>query len=72
MEEKDGAFVLGWRGEEHGVIAVGMHAPGDAGAGRLFDAQALCGDGDAAVGADVGLRAGAPDVGPPRAARGGA
>ena len=72
MEEKDGAFVPGWRGEEDGVIAVGMDAAGDQGAGRLLDAQALCGDGDAAVGTDARLRACAPDVGPPRAARGGA
>jgi hypothetical protein len=53
MEEKDGALVLGRRGEEDGVIAVGMDATGDEGAGRLFDAQALCGDGDASVGADA-------------------
>ena len=72
MEEQDGAFVLGWRGEEDGVIAVGMDAAGDEGAGRLFDAQALGGDGDASVRADAGLRACAPDVGPPRAGRGGA
>ena len=72
MEEKDGAFVLGRRGEEDGVIAVGMDAAGDEGARRFFDAQALCGDGDAAVRADARLRAGAPDVRPPRAARGGA
>ena len=72
MEEEDGAFVLGRRGEEDGVITVGVDAAGDEGAGRLFDAQALCGDSDATVGADAGLRAYAPDVGPPRAARGGA
>ena len=72
MEEKDGAFVLGRRGEEDGVVAVGIDAAGDHGAGRLFDAQALCGDGDAAVRADAGLRACAPDVRPPRATRGGA
>lgn len=55
MEEKDWAFVLGRRGEEDGVVAVGMHAAGDTGARRLFDAQALCGDGDAAVRADARL-----------------
>ena len=72
MEEKDGAFVLGRRGEEDGVITVGVDAAGDESAGRLLDAQALCGDGDAAIVPDAGLRAYAPDVGPPRAARGGA
>ena len=72
MEEKDGALAPGGRGEEDGVIAVGMDAAGDQGARRLFDAQALGGDGDASVRADARLRACAPDVGPPRAARGGA
>ena len=48
------------------MIPVGMDAAGEEGAGRLLDAQALCGDGDASVGADAGLRACAPDVGPPR------
>jgi len=55
MEEKNGAFVLGRRGEEDGVITVGVDAAGDESAGRLLDAQALCGDGDAAIGADAGL-----------------
>jgi len=31
MEEKDGAFVLGWRGEEHGEIAVGCARMGTCG-----------------------------------------
>ena len=52
MEEKDGAFVLGWRGEEHGVIAVGMHAADDA----VFDAQALGADGHAAIATDADRR----------------
>ena len=72
MEEEDGAFGLFWRSEEDGVVAVGMEASCDEGAGRFFDAEALCGDGDAAIGSDAGLRACAPNVGPPRAARGGA
>ena len=43
------------RGEEDGVITVGVDAAGDESAGRLLDAQALCGDGDAAIGGDAGL-----------------
>ena len=72
MEEKDGAFALGRRGEEDGGIAVGMDAAGDDGARRLFEAQALGGDGDATVRVDTCLGACAPDVRPPRAARSGA
>ena len=72
MEEEDGAFGLVWRSEEDGVVAVWMEASGDESAGRFFDAEALRGEGDAAIGSDAGLRACAPNVGPPRAARGGA
>ena len=65
------AFGLVWRREDDGVVAVGVEASCNEGAGRFFDAEALGGEGDAAVGADAGLGAGAPDVGPPGAARGG-
>ena len=71
MKEEDGASGFVWRGEEDGVVAVGMEASGDECAGRFVDAETLGGEGDAAVGADAGLGAGAPDVGPPGAARGG-
>jgi hypothetical protein len=37
------------------VITVGVDAAGDESAGRLLDAQALCGDGDAAIVADARL-----------------
>jgi len=65
MEEKDGAFVFGRRSEEDGMIAVGMDAAGEQGAGRLLDAEALGGDGDAAAWANPGLRGYAP-AGMPR------
>ena len=71
MEEKDGAFALGRRGEEDGGIAVGMDAAGDDGARRLLEAQALGGDGDATVRVDTCLGACAPDVRPPRTSRSG-
>ena len=50
MEEEDWAFGLVWRSEEDGVVAVWMEASGDESAGRFFDAEALRGDGDAAIG----------------------
>lgn len=57
-------MALGRRGDEDGVIAVGMPAAGDAGARRSFDAEALGGDGDASV---PGRRAGRKTCRPGRA-----
>ena len=59
MEEKDGAFVLGWRGEEHGVIAVGMETANDLGSWRFVDAQPLAaesGKDSALVDAPMGVK----------------
>jgi hypothetical protein len=70
MEEKDWEFAFGGRVEEDGVIAIGMEATCDAGVGWLLDAETLRGEGNAAVWADAGLRADAPDIRPPRATRG--
>lgn len=66
MEEKEREFSFGGRVQEDRVIAIGMEAASDAGMGWLFDAEPLAGEGDAAVGADAGWGAHAPDVGPPR------
>ena len=60
------------RRKEDGDIAVPMLAAHDFGAGRLFDAQTLRTDGDAAVLADFQEGAHAPDVRPPRTFGGGA
>ena len=69
MEEKDGEFSVCWWVQEEGVVPIGMEAACDAGMGRLLDAQALGREGHAAVWADAGLGAHAPDVRPPRTAR---
>ena len=67
MEEQGwGKAVCGWL-EEDGGITVWVQAAGDRGAARALEAQALRADGDALVGADLGLGAQAPHVGPPRA-----
>ena len=58
--------------EKDGEVAVGVDSAGDGGAAGALDAQAGGADGDAAVGADFGLGAEAPDGGPPGAVRGGA
>src|SRR6266478_987571 len=58
--------VFGWL-EEHGGIAVWVQTAGDGRATRVLNAQALRADGDALIGADFGLGAQTPDVGPPRA-----
>jgi len=55
------------RGGQHGVMAVGVEAQHDLGAGWLFQAEPLCPDGDPSVGADLEVRAHAPDKSPPRA-----
>ena len=72
VEKKDGEVAVGGRVEEDGGVAVGVEAAGDGGAAGAFDAEACGADGDAPVGADFGLGAEAPDVGPPGAVRGGA
>ena len=69
--EKEGGFCCGIRrGGQHGVMAAGMEAKHDFGAGRFFEAQALRADGDASVRADFDERAHAPDIIPPRTTRG--
>ena len=54
---------------QHGVVAGGMAAEADFGAGWCFDPQALGADGDAAIVADAERGADAPDIRPPRAGR---
>ena len=49
-----------------------MKAQNHLGAWRAFHAEALGADGHAPIGADLHGRADAPNIGPPRAARGGA
>jgi hypothetical protein len=53
-------------------MAGGMEAEDYLGARGPFDAQALGADRHAAVGADLECRANAPNIRPPRTARGGA
>ena len=72
VEEKDGEMAVGGRMEKDGGVAVGVEAAGDGGAAGALDAEACGTDGDAAVGAEFGLGAEAPDVGPPGAVGGGA
>lgn len=67
VKERDGELSVFGRVEEDADIAVCVETSCDAGAGRAFDAQALGADGDAAVGADFGTGALAPDAGPPGA-----
>src|ERR1051326_587858 len=54
------------------MMAGGMKAEHDFGAGRLFDAEALRANGHAAVAAHFEESAHAPHISPPRTARGGA
>ena len=51
---------------QHGVVAGGMEAEADFGAGWCFDPQALGADGDAAIVADAERGADTPDIRPPR------
>jgi len=51
-------------------MAGGMEAQNHFGPWGMFDAQALAGDGNAAIGADLDRRANAPNIRPPRATRG--
>ena len=70
LEEERGAFTgLGLVGEDADG-AVGLEAVKDACAGGHADAQAFVTDGHTSIGADLDRRADAPDVRPPRAARG--
>lgn len=70
-EKEDGFGVfIGWRSQD-GVVTCGVEAENDFGAGRMFEAQALGADGNAAIGADLDEGAKAPNVRPPGAARGG-
>ena len=71
-EEEAEELALDGRIEEGGGIAVWMEAAGDAGAAGTLDAEALGADGDAPIGADFGVGALAPDIGPPGAVWGGA
>ena len=57
-------------GGQDGVVAGRMEAEDDFGAGRCFEAHALCADRHAAIGADLDEGAEAPNKGPPRAAGG--
>src|SRR2546428_4007007 len=72
MEEESGGLFLVWGGAENGAVAVWMEAAGDGGTWGKIDAEALRAAGDAAICADLGLGAHAPDVRPPRATWGGA
>ena len=54
------------RSGQHGVMAGGMEAKDDFGAGLFFDAPPLGADGDTAIVADFEERAHAPDIIPPR------
>ena len=71
MQEENRALELVRRVAEDGGVAVWVEAAGDGGTWREIDAEALRAAGDATIGADLGLGAHAPDIGPPRAARGG-
>ena len=72
VEKEDGELAVGGRMEQGGGITVWVEAASDGGAAGAFDGETLGADGDAPIGADFGLRALAPDVGPPRAVWGGA
>ncbi len=61
-------LVIGGVGED-GVMAGGMQAEADFGAGRSFDPQALGADGDASVVTHAEEGALAPDLRPPRTRR---
>ena len=54
-----------WMGREYGMVARGVVAEDHFGTGRSLDAQELGADGNAAVGGNFDLGAGAPDKGPP-------
>ncbi|TNC94765.1 MAG: hypothetical protein FD118_4209 [Rhodocyclaceae bacterium] len=72
LEEERGAFAgFGFVGEDADGAA-GLEAVNDPCACGHADAQAFVADGHAAIGADLDGRADAPEVRPPRAARGGA
>lgn len=72
LEEQLGAFPgFGFVGEEADG-AIGLEAVDDPGAGGGGDAQAFVADRHAPIGADLEGCADTPDIGPPRAARGGA
>ena len=51
-------------------MAGGMEAENHLGARRMFEAQALSADGNAAIRADLESGADTPNIRPPRAARG--
>ena len=67
MKEEDGELAVRGRVEKSREVAVWMETTGDGGAAGAFDAEALGAEGDTLIGADFGLGALAPDVGPPRA-----
>ena len=60
---------VGW-GSENGMVACGVEAENDLGAWGMFQAQALGADRNASIGADHEGGSNAPNVRPPRAARG--
>ena len=73
VSEKQVGFLLGVGGVgQDGVMAGGMEAEDDFGAGWLFEAEAFGANGDAAIVADFDLGADAPDIRPPRTDRRGA
>ena len=71
-KEQDGLLQRIRRGGQHGVMAGGVPAEDDAGAGCGFDAQALGAEGHPAIAADADRGAHAPDVRPPGTAGRGA
>ena len=73
VSEKQVGFLLGVGGVgQDGVMAGGMVAEDDFGAGWLFEAEAFGANGDAAIVADFDWGADAPDLRPPRTDRRGA
>ena len=60
------------RSGENGAMAGRMEAEDDFGSWGMLEANALLADGDPSVGADLQSGAEAPNIGPPRAPRGGA
>jgi len=70
VEEQNRFSLAVGRCGQDGVVAVGMEATKDDGARGLIDAQTRAAQSDTTVGADSGLGALAPNVGPPRARRG--
>ena len=71
--KKEAGFLLGVGGVgEDGVMAGGMQAQDDFGAGWGFEAEAFGANGDTAIVADFDLGADAPDLRPPRTAGHGA